>query len=136
MALINFDDNSRITNVLVITEEQNKSIRDFLQGAVYCWCKSYYKENYEENEGWFSMRDLMGDENFHWQGTPLFALHIGYEEYGSESPKKEAGKAAGRLLKRVIIEDRRYFEVKEEEHITKYRWVLRGDEEFETLNEQ
>ena len=45
--------NSEIREVKGIDANQLKRILDFLQGAVYCWCKN------RENE-WFSLRDLMG----------------------------------------------------------------------------
>ena len=101
-----------------ITEEQKQQIIDFLQGAVYCWCKNRKDE-------WFSMRDLMGGDNFHWQGTPLLALYLKHENQGkdSESAVKDAGKDSGWLLKKVISNDMRIFDSKNEELIRKYRWI-------------
>src|SRR5690349_13674520 len=59
---------SEVRDVTGVTDRDLARIRDFLQGAVYCWCKNRADE-------WFSLRDLMGGENFQWQGTPLLALY-------------------------------------------------------------
>lgn len=115
MALINSCEVREITG---IKPEEKQRIVDFLQGAVYCWCKN------RKNE-WFSIRDLMGGDNYYWQGTPLLPL---YEKHANkdkdwESSVKDAGKDSGWLLKKVITEDKRTFETIKEELIRKYRWV-------------
>lgn len=96
-----------------ISEEQKKRILDFLQGAVYCWCKNRKGE-------WFAIRDLLGGENFFWQGTPLFAL------YEKNMDVKQAGKDAGWLLKKVLCDDKRSFQTKKEGLVRQYLWT--GDE--------
>ena len=89
-----------------------------LQGAVYCWCKN------RKNE-WFAARDLIGGDNYFWQGTPLMRL---YEYYLNDSRDngeyavEEAGKAAGRLLKKVLFEDRRVFDT-QDGYTRIYRWT-------------
>jgi len=116
-----------VRNVLDLGEnkdehEQNKNdICNFLQGAVYCWCKN-------KKDIWFSMRDLMGGDNFYWQGTPLIVLFEKHKALGKddESANKEAGKESGWLLKHVIDKDKRNFETKKEELIRKYRWDGKG----------
>ena len=65
--------NSRCFKVRGITQETENKIYAFLQGAVYCWCKNRPVE-------WSSARDLVGGENFYWQGTPALPL---YEYYAS-----------------------------------------------------
>lgn len=105
---------SRIREVYGLTDEQKARIRDFLQGAVYCWCKNRPSE-------WFSLRDLMGGENFEWEGTPLFPL---WEKHQAEPDAvKRAGQDGGWLLKRLIADDQRNFETREAELIRQYRWV-------------
>jgi hypothetical protein len=47
---------SEIREVHGISEEQEQRMMDFLQGAVYCWCKN------RENE-WFAARDLLGGDS-------------------------------------------------------------------------
>ncbi|GAB1473161.1 hypothetical protein MASR2M69_06020 [Bacteroidota bacterium] len=44
---------SEIRDVYGITNEQRQRILDFLQGAVYSWCKNRKDE-------WFAARDLLG----------------------------------------------------------------------------
>ena len=101
-----------------ISVNQKQSIKDFLQGAVYCWCKN------RKNE-WFSVRDLMGGENYDWKGTPLFPLWQKRADKGwdDEEAIKEAGKEVGWLLKSVLQKDQRNFETIKEELIRKYRWI-------------
>ena len=105
---------SEIRNVHGITEEEKTRIRDFLQGAVYSWCKNRPNE-------WFSLRQLMGGSNYDWHGTPLMTLYEKHED--APDAIQRAGKDGGWLLKRVIDNDRRKFESKKEELIRKYRWI-------------
>ena len=109
---------SALREIQGISDDEKARIQDFLQGAVYCWCKN------RKNE-WFSMRDLMGGDNFHWEGTPLIALYAKQRTAGVPDPEaaERAGRESGWLLKRVIFQDRRSFETKEEEQIRKYQWV-------------
>ena len=111
------DDGQTVYDVYKITSEEKRNIKAFLQGGVYCWCKNRKKE---ENE-WFSLRDLMGGDNFHWQGTPLMKLYDKHQN--KEDATKLAGKDAGWLLKAVIKEDKRIFETKVDGRIRQYRWV-------------
>lgn len=105
---------SEIRDVLNITDNEKQQIFDFLQGAVYCWCKNRPAE-------WFSMRDLMGGDNYYWEGTPLLVLYTKHENSGKQW--EAAVKDSGWILKRVINEDKRLFETKKEELIRKYRWI-------------
>lgn len=77
--IIKGDDTLRAVSGL--TEAQEKSIMDFLQGAVYCWCKN--------NKGtYFSLLDLMGGENNDWRETPLEILNSKHI-YKIKNPKKK-----------------------------------------------
>jgi hypothetical protein len=105
---------SEIREVHGISEEQKQRIMDFLQGAVYCWCKNRKDE-------WFAARDLLGGDNYYWEGTPMSAL------YEKSKDKEQAGIDAGWLLKRVIDNDKRFFETKEE-FVRQYRW--NGEEDI------
>jgi hypothetical protein len=111
---------SELRNVTGITDEEKQRIYDFLQGAVYCWCKNRKDE-------WFSLREFMGGPNYFWQGTPMLPLYLKHEG-DSADPVKEAGKDGGWLLKHVIMNDKRLFETKREALIRQYRWIG-GDEE-------
>lgn len=110
---------SKLRTVSGITKAQAIRISDFLQGAVYCWCKNRKDE-------WFSLRELMGGDNYYWQGTPLIPLYEKHKDH-AQDPVAEAGKDAGWLLKAVIKKDKRHFDTKKEAKIRQYRWIG-GDE--------
>ena len=101
----------KIREVHVIDDEVKQRIKDFLQGAVYCWCKN-------RKNDWFTARELLGGDNRNWSRTPMQAL---YRAVGDE---EQAGKEAGWLLIRVIEDDKRYFETEKVEGDwgRKYRW--------------
>jgi hypothetical protein len=111
---------SEIREVRGLSAEQSAAIRAFLQGAVYCWCKTRPRV-------WFSLRDLMGGENLLWNGTPLIFLQRKYEGRATD-PLSAASRDGGFLLKRVLQEDRRTFETDTASVLRKYRWT--GDEDF------
>ena len=114
--MLTSDNDLRAVNGITAIEQQR--ILDFLQGAVYCWCKNRKDE-------WFSLRDLMGGENYFWQGTPMLVLYAKHEAKTQdwEAAVAEAGKDAGWLLKKAISDDTRIFETKKEELIRKYKWI-------------
>lgn len=97
-----------------ISESAAQRIHDFLQGAVYSWCKNRKGE-------WFGLRDLVGGDNLEWQGTPLIPLYELHE--GEEGAIQSAGKACGWLLKSVIAKDGRRFETRKAELTRQYRWL-------------
>ena len=100
------------------SERELNLMRAFLQGAVYCWCKNRKDE-------WFAARDLLGGDNYYWQGTPLMPLYDYYlkgNEDNHDYAVEEAGKAAGRLLKEVLINDKRTFET-EGGYTRRYKWT-------------
>lgn len=103
-------DKSEVREVYGISGKQKQRILDFLQGAVYCWCKN------RKNE-WFAARDLLGGDNYYWEGTPMIAL------YEKSEDVEQAGKDAGWLLKQVINNDKRNFETKKEGLVRQYRWT-------------
>jgi hypothetical protein len=93
-------------------------VYDFLQGAVYCWCKN-------RKGDWFSMRELMGGDNSDWTGTPLIDLYQKQMGRGLPEPQaiEMAGKESGWMLKHVLDVDARTFETRKQEQIRQYRWV-------------
>lgn len=112
------NDSSGIYGVTGVSESEKQRIRDFLQGAVYCWCKNRKDE-------WFAVRTLMGGDNFHWDATPLKPLFDKHVTKG-KTPKEAidaAGKDCGKLLKQVVSNDRRSFETKTEALTRQYRWI-------------
>jgi len=106
---------SEIRIVTEISDAERLAIVHFLQGAVYCWCKNRQGE-------WFSLRDLMGGDNYSWERTPMQALFSKHETT-SQDPVTQAGHDGGWLLKRVIHDDRRRFETREAHRIREYRWI-------------
>jgi len=102
------------------TDEQLRLMKAYLQGAVYCWCMNCKDE-------WFAARNLIGGDNYYWQGTPLMPLYEYYRDGNDDADSvqyaiDEAGKAAGRLLKEVLQKDKRTFETRD--GFTKeYRWT-------------
>ncbi len=107
-----------LKTVTGISQDDFDAIYHFLQGAIYCWCKA-------KREEWFAVQDLLGGENFYWEGTPLIALYKKHKEtLGKdwETAVQDAGKDAGRILKHVINDDRRAFDTKKEDVVRMYRW--------------
>lgn len=106
-------------NVWGIDEPELQRMRDYLLGAVQVWCRDRHEE-------WFAVRDLLGGANFFWQGTPLMRLFEYYMEKSGEDSEysiRQAGRAAGHLLKRVLIDDsKRNYETRQG-YTREYRWV-------------
>jgi hypothetical protein len=109
---------SEIRQVTGITLEQELLMRAFLQGAVYSWVKNRTGEQ-------FAARDLVGGENFEWEGTPLFPLYEKHSASGKSIDEAidAAGKDCGWLLKSVLADDRRHFEAGRSGLTAGYRWV-------------
>ena len=105
MSLISSDNLPAPRVVHGVGDEAIHDIMNFLQGSVYCWCKNRKGEP-------FAARDLLGGDNYYWQDTPMMAL---YEHYLDGNDDKhdyaveEAGKAAGRLLYQLLLDDKREF---------------------------
>jgi len=110
-----FKEKQVLRSVSGLSDQEIIRIKDFLQGGIYCWCKN-------RKEEWFSLRDLMGGDNFYWQGTPLISLYIKHKDTSTD-PVKDAGKDAGWILKTVIDEDKRFFITKIEARIRQYQWT-------------
>jgi hypothetical protein len=113
------DPKSRV-NTVDISEIDYQRIYDFLQGAVYCWCKN--------REGFFGLRDLMGGKNYFWNRTPLIALWNKHKAKGLNDDDAVLAAAidGGWILKKVVDEDRRTFNHQEIDQVRKYRWT--GDD--------
>lgn len=105
---------SRLQEVKGITNEQKIRVQDFLQGAIYSWCKNRPNE-------WFSLRDLVGGENSNWKNTPLMSLYL--KHHPDPNAATSAGKDCGWLLKQVIATDSRIFETRKAGLVRQYRWL-------------
>jgi len=110
-------DDNYYKNVLGIDEPLQQRMRDYLLGAVQAWCRDRHGE-------WFAARDLLGGANFYWQGTPLYPLFTYYQQFGDDNYAiTQAGRAAGWLLKRVLIEDEKRTYETRQGYTREYRWV-------------
>jgi hypothetical protein len=107
---------SPVNDVHGLSGDQPARIRAFLQGAVYTWCK-------HRGGDWFAARDLVGGDDFDWQGTPLIALYEKYAAHGRADAVERAGIDLGWLLKAVLADDRRSFEHGRGGMVKVYRWV-------------
>jgi len=96
---------------------------DFILGAVRAICA--------DREGsQFAARDFLGGANYFWQGTPMYRLYEKYrdEGYSSDAAIEEAGKSAGHLLKRVLIEDtERTYRLGDAGMANGYTWIGDGE---------
>ena len=110
-------DNTIVKEVHGLEPSEMQRIRDFLQGAVYCWCKNRKGE-------WFTARDFLGGDNFYWEHYPLGVLYFRHINAGQSHDYAfdQAAKAAGRILKSVLADDDRTFET-EGGYARRYRWV-------------
>lgn len=98
-----------------LTDEQRKSIADYLQGMVYGWCGSMETAP-------FAAHNLVGGVNWNWKCTPLQCVYD-KQTTDEETAYKVAAQEAGRLLKAVIIADQRKFTcVKEGRDTNHYTW--------------
>ena len=107
---------SEIREVSGISASEKQRIYDFLQGAIYCWCKN-------RSEEWFSIKDLLGGDNFDWNGTPLIVLYDKHIKSGKTYDEAVAagGKDAGWIAKKVLGADSRTFETATG-YVRSYRW--------------
>ena len=115
MTLIN---DNYYRGVTGLNPQELNDIKNFLQGAVYSWCKN-------RKEEWFSLSNLMGGDNFFWEGTPMMALFMKHKNKGKndKSSIKGAGVDGGWILKEVLRVDKRSFESKLEFKSRFYKWV-------------
>lgn len=98
-----------------ITDAHRDSAIDFLQGAVYCWCKNRPDE-------WFALRDLMGGDNTLWAGTPLMPIYNKHNHLSDDEAFTAAAKDAGWLLKHAIVNDSRIFDTEKNGIVRQYKW--------------
>lgn len=100
-------DNIRVQNVKGLTDIELEKIKAFLQGAVCCWCLSHKGK-------WFMAKDLIADHK--WENYPLDVLRSRYKNQGKDDKYAfdQASQDAGKILKKVLLEDEQIFETKKE----------------------
>lgn len=89
-----------------LSAQEIECISTFLQGAVYAFCNKFKKQE-------FMLKDLVGERNYFWQGTPLFILYKRCKN--NTNPVFQAGQIAGKILKNVLINDKRSFTYRKDE---------------------
>ena len=105
-----------------VSDADIRRMLDFLFGATRAICA--------DREGTqFSVRDILGGANYFWEGTPMEVLFKKYvaEGYSTDAAIVEAGKSAGHLLKRVLIEDaNRTYRLGDAGMVNGYTWLGDG----------
>ena len=100
--------------------QRSKECAIICWGDVQAWCRDRHGE-------WFAARDLLGGANYYyWQGTPLLRLYEYYLEQSDgdvEYAVRQAGRAAGHLLKCFLIEDPKRTYENRQGYTREYRWV-------------
>lgn len=93
-------------------------IRAFMQGAIYCWVKN------QPNKP-FAVRDLVGGLNTNWNQTPLQVLYDRHINAGraEEVAFDMAAKDIGWIVKTLLSEDRRIFQVDNSGFVNTYRMI-------------
>jgi len=118
MTIVNLE--TDIHNVCIFKDgAERKSACDFIQGAVYAWIAVNSDKS-------FGVRDLFGGNNtWAWAETPLEPLWDNYRKQGKTPDEafELAAKAAGKLLKRVLQDDKRKFQI-HSGYNNSYTWIL------------
>lgn len=104
--MIRGGNNKAPSKVSGLKDDERIAIHNYLQGMVYGWCA---RENTEPGAGTkpFATHTLVGGVNWNWEGTPLQRV---YDKHKSaENAFEKAAREVGRLLRKVILEDKRGF---------------------------
>ena len=101
-----------------LDESDLKIIKAYLQGAVYCWIVNRKDE-------YFYARDLVGGENWNWNGTPLQIIYDRLLPQGKDHAEAQAGSDLGWILRLVLVEDQRNFirqDNEKDQWANSYKW--------------
>lgn len=111
-------DNIRVIEVHDLKRETE--IRAFLQGAVYAWCNNNGKEV-------FTIHNILAFLNRNWISTPLEELYFRNlsDEKTEDESIEQAGKEAGKILKKVLSDDKREFHTVAGFRVREYSWTGR-----------
>lgn len=112
--------NKAPSKVSGLKDDERIAIHNYLQGMVYGWCA---RENTEPGAGTkpFAAHHLVGGVNWHWEGTPLQCVY-NKQKTDAETAYTVAAQEVGRLLKKVIFEDKRGFSCTKEGRVVIYTW--------------
>lgn len=65
----------QVRHVNGLSPLEKAMVRAYLQGCVYSWCKNNQSQDGAEEPKWFKSQYFLGEDNYYWQGTPLFCLY-------------------------------------------------------------
>ncbi|MBO6306304.1 MAG: hypothetical protein J6M55_02230, partial [Paludibacteraceae bacterium] len=69
----------------------------------------------------------VGEHNHQWEGTPLIVVYEHFRAANTNKSKsyaeKQAAKAIGHMLKRVIVDDKRTFDTRIIARVRHYKWT-------------
>lgn len=108
-----------------LSEKEENDIKMFIKGAVYGYCNNCIEE--DGNYRWFSAFTLFGKDNYYWE-TPLVNLY-NYHKNNAKDNKTAislSGQDLGYLLKTVLIDDDRKYEINSQQRkykVNSYRPV-------------
>lgn len=95
-----------------LSGEQITHIKHFIKGAVYSFCANNLAAEQDGTSQWFGVSLLFGGKNYYWK-EPLIELYDYYINAGksSDTAKNMAGRDVGHLLKQVLQEDDRTYDI-------------------------
>lgn len=99
-----------------LSDVENELAKAYIKGAVHGFCN-----NNPEHD--FSARILFGGDNRDWHNTPLQDIYEYHKNANHPDSASQAGIDVGWLLKEVLEEDVRTFEVNGRDTGRKYRLV-------------
>ena len=108
-----------------LSSQQMEAITAFIKGAVYAYCNN--NQNADGNSMNFSVHNLFGEDNYYWI-EPLIGIYNYHFNNGKPSQKAvaAAGKDVGILLKNILLEDTRTYEISKKQRkymVNTYRWI-------------
>jgi len=99
-------ESSKLNLVADLSNDEINAIKNFLQGAVFCWCKNCTEKNGEQR--WFNLRDLIGEASpISWKDAPLIKLYEWHKEYNDYDYRSSMD--AGKILRSLIHSNKRFF---------------------------
>jgi len=110
--------NSELREPSNLDESDRARVKAFMQGAIYCWVKN------KPNEP-FAVRDLVGGLNTNWYQTPLQILYDRHIDTGRTEDEAFdlAAKDIGWIVKTLLAEDRRTFQVDNSGFVNTYLMI-------------
>lgn len=98
-------------------------IKLYILSSVNAVCKVKQSKNSNKTNARFSVSSLFGGNNRNWAGTPLQKIYDYYKSIGKthDVAYKQAAQDMGKLLARVLADDKREFIVEYQGRVKSYR---------------